>query len=139
VQEVLKFQAQLRLPKNWTKIQREYRVEEVIVMLELDEIRHSLIGDETTRGISGGQRKRVNIGMELVKDPSVLFLDEPTSGLDAAGSMTVLRALKRFATVGKLTIIAVLHQPRYDIFTVSVVLIPAPLSLSFSLSLSFWP
>lgn len=55
---------------------------EVMSLLGLDEISTSLIGDEDVRGISGGQRKRVNIGIELVADPAVLFLDEPTSGLD---------------------------------------------------------
>jgi len=49
-----------------------------LVLLGLWDIRHCLIGDERARGISGGQRKRVNIGMELVADPTVLFLDEPT-------------------------------------------------------------
>lgn len=57
-------------------------IAEVLSLLGLDEIKDSLIGDEDVRGISGGQRKRVNIGIELVADPSVLFLDEPTSGLD---------------------------------------------------------
>lgn len=116
VEEVLHFQAELRLPSSWTEVQRLYRVHEVIQLLELEEVRQSQIGDETTRGISGGQRKRVNIGMELVVDPSVLFLDEPTSGLDAAGSLTVVRALKRYATVGRLTVVTVIHQPRYDIY-----------------------
>ena len=51
-------------------------------MLGLLDVRDALIGDEETRGISGGQRKRVNIGLELVADPWLLFLDEPTSGLD---------------------------------------------------------
>lgn len=57
-------------------------IAEVLSLLGLEEIKDSLIGDEDVRGISGGQRKRVNIGIELVADPSVLFLDEPTSGLD---------------------------------------------------------
>ena len=82
----------------------------------MTQIRHSIIGDERTRDISGGQRKRVNIGLEMVSDPTVLFLDEPTSGLDSSSSMDVCSALGKIAQLG-LTIVLVLHQPRYEIFT----------------------
>ena len=82
------------------------------MLLGLWDIRHSVIGDERVRGISGGQRKRVNIGMEMVADPTVLFLDEPTSGLDSSSSMEVCNALRRISELG-LTIVAVVHQPRY--------------------------
>ena len=85
-------------------------------MLDLREIRHSRIGDENTRGISGGQRKRVNIGLEMVAEPSVLFLDEPTSGLDSTSSLDVCKALRDIADTG-ITVITVIHQPRYEIFT----------------------
>ncbi len=88
------------------------------------DIRHSLIGDASKRGISGGQRKRVNIGMELVACPTVLFLgthwrwfiwlDEPTSGLDSTSSKEVCDALRTVARLG-LTVITVIHQPRYEI------------------------
>jgi len=83
-------------------------------MFSLD-VRHSIVGDETERGISGGQRKRVNIGMELVADPTVLFLDEPTSGLDASTAKEVCESLRRVTEKG-MTVIAVIHQPRYEIF-----------------------
>ena len=53
-----------------------------------------MIGDEEVRGISGGQRKRVNVGLELVADPIMLFLDEPTSGLDSTSSKMVISALQ---------------------------------------------
>ncbi len=78
-------------------------------------MRHSVVGDENERGISGGQRKRVNIGMELVADPTVLFLDEPTSGLDASTAKEVCESLRRVTEKG-MTVIAVIHQPRYEIF-----------------------
>ncbi|CUE70979.1 ABC transporter, putative [Bodo saltans] len=67
------------------------------------------------RGISGGQRKRVNIGMEMVALPAILFLDEPTSGLDSSSSMSVCGSLRDTASVG-VTVIAVIHQPRNEIF-----------------------
>ena len=64
-------------------------------ILALDDIRNEIIGDEEVRGISGGQRKRVNVGLELVADPIMLFLDEPTSGLDSTSSKMVISALQQ--------------------------------------------
>ena len=87
----------------------------MLTALDLNHVRNINIGDEKKRGISGGQRKRVNIGMELVALPSILFLDEPTSGLDSSSSMCVCSALRDMASVG-ITVIAVIHQPRYEIF-----------------------
>jgi len=70
------------------------------------------IGDpDRRRGISGGQRKRVNVAMELVLDPSILFLDEPTTGLDSASALDLTQALKLLAESRNLTIAAVIHQP----------------------------
>jgi ABC-type multidrug transport system ATPase subunit len=115
VKENIWFSAQTRLPTNWsTKRKKRYR-DATINVLGLHEIRHSMIGDENTRGISGGQRKRVNIALEMVADPLVLFLDEPTSGLDSTSSMEVCDALRKIADIG-LTVVTVLHQPRYEIF-----------------------
>jgi ABC-type multidrug transport system ATPase subunit len=77
----------------------------------MSHVRDSLVGDADKRGISGGQRKRVNIGWELMAKPKILFLDEPTSGLDAASSSVALAALKRLAKRGT-TVVTVIHQPR---------------------------
>jgi ABC-type multidrug transport system ATPase subunit len=84
VREVLKFSAELRLPSYTSSLEIDKIVEDVISLLGLSEIRYAQIGSVDKRGISGGQRKRVNIGMELVADPIILFLDEPTSGLDSS-------------------------------------------------------
>lgn len=84
VREVLKFSAELRLPSYTSSVEIDKIVEDVISLLGLSDIRYSQIGSVNARGISGGQRKRVNIGMELVADPIILFLDEPTSGLDSS-------------------------------------------------------
>uniref|UniRef100_A0AAQ4R2R8 ABC transporter domain-containing protein n=1 Tax=Gasterosteus aculeatus aculeatus TaxID=481459 RepID=A0AAQ4R2R8_GASAC len=73
------------------------------------------VGTQLIRGISGGERKRTNIGMELIIDPPVLFLDEPTTGLDASTASSVLLLLKRMANSGR-TIILSIHQPRYSIY-----------------------
>lgn len=95
--EVLYYQGMLRLSgcASFGEINR--KVDEVLALLGLSHIADSKIGDEEKRGISGGQRKRVNIGMELVADPTLLFLDEPTSGLDSVSSMQVsCRASQRW-------------------------------------------
>jgi ABC-type multidrug transport system ATPase subunit len=97
---------------------REYYdqyVDRVLEMLQMGHIQHSIVGSVEKRGISGGQKKRVNIGLELVADPDVLFLDEPTSGLDSTSSEIILAALKELSRLGR-TIIMVIHQPRYSIF-----------------------
>lgn len=78
-------------------------------------VAHSYIGDETSRGVSGGQRKRVNIGLELAAAPLVIFADEPTSGLDSTAALQAINTLKEIAKSG-VTVVAVLHQPRIEIF-----------------------
>lgn len=84
-------------------------------ILGLTELQHHQIGDENVRGISGGQRKRVNVGIEVVSNPQILFLDEPTSGLDSSGSMEMLHALRTLAKERSLTIAAVIHQPSWQL------------------------
>ena len=116
VKEILRFSAATRLPASTSRAERHAIVDRVLDILGLREIRHSVIGDEEKRGISGGQRKRVNIGMELVADPTILFLDEPTSGLDSKSSKDVCLCLRSIAESG-LTVATVLHQPSYTIFT----------------------
>ena len=106
----------MRLPRTWDLARKKEFVRATLSILGLEEIRHSRIGDETVRGISGGQRKRVNIGLELVADPTVLFLDEPTSGLDSTSSLETCDALSKIASLG-VTVVTVIHQPRYEIFT----------------------
>jgi ABC-type multidrug transport system ATPase subunit len=115
VKENLYMYAKLRLPYHKTSAQVTNVVSDVMGILELDRISHSIIGDAEKRGISGGQRKRVNIAMELVGDPSLLFLDEPTSGLDSSTSYAVIGALKAISRKGS-NVIVVLHQPSYQIY-----------------------
>jgi ABC-type multidrug transport system ATPase subunit len=78
-------------------------------------VRDTIIGDETVRGVSGGARKRANIGMQLIVDPAVLFLDEPTSGLDSFQAQAVMESMKYMARSGRL-VVTVIHQPRSSIF-----------------------
>ncbi|KAJ3071440.1 hypothetical protein HDU98_005334 [Podochytrium sp. JEL0797] len=115
VRENIYHSARVRLPRSWTHVQVSKFVDDVLEVLNLTHVQHNLIGSESERGISGGQRKRVNIGMELSGVPLAIFLDEPTSGLDSTSSLKVAEILRKISTLG-LTIVAVVHQPRYEIF-----------------------
>ncbi|KAF9585246.1 hypothetical protein BGW38_003236 [Lunasporangiospora selenospora] len=111
VHDVLLHSAYMRLPADLAKSEMTEKVLEIIDFLGLNNVMDSVVGDAERRGISGGQRKRVNIGMELVTDPSILFLDEPTSGLDSSTSGDVCKLLKAVARRKGLTIAAVIHSP----------------------------
>uniref|UniRef100_A0A8C7YDG5 Broad substrate specificity ATP-binding cassette transporter ABCG2 n=1 Tax=Oryzias sinensis TaxID=183150 RepID=A0A8C7YDG5_9TELE len=115
VRENLRFSAALRLPGSVSQREKEVRVNHLLKELGLTKVADSKVGTQMTRGISGGERKRTSIGMELIIDPAVLFLDEPTTGLDASTANSVLLLLKRMATHGR-TIIMSIHQPRYSIY-----------------------
>ncbi|KAJ7372887.1 ATP-binding cassette sub- G member 2 [Desmophyllum pertusum] len=115
VRENLHFSAALRLPGKLSKRERKERVEATLSDLGLFHVAESKVGNEFIRGISGGERKRTNIGMELIMSPSVLFLDEPTTGLDASTAVSVIRLLQGLGRRGN-TVIMSIHQPRYSIF-----------------------
>ncbi|KAF9989676.1 hypothetical protein BGZ75_005353, partial [Mortierella antarctica] len=117
VREILMHSARMRQPVHMSHNEKRLKVLEVIQFLGLGHIMDSPIGDVETRGISGGERKRVNIGMELVASPSILFLDEPTSGLDSATSLEVCKLLKRIAQDQFLTVAAVVHSPSPHAFS----------------------
>ncbi|XXG45432.1 hypothetical protein AAC387_Pa02g0515 [Persea americana] len=115
VEENLWFSARCRLSANMPQADKVLVVERVIESLGLQAVRDSLVGTVEKRGISGGQRKRVNVGLEMVMEPSLLILDEPTSGLDSSSSQLLLRALRREALEG-VNICLVVHQPSYALF-----------------------
>lgn len=115
VRENLYFSANLRLPSTFSSSHRKDRVETIIKDLQLTLCADTLVGAQNRRGISGGERKRTCIGMELVTSPNVLFLDEPTTGLDASTAVVVMKLLRKQAAKGR-TIIFSIHQPRYSIF-----------------------
>ena len=111
VRENIEHSARIRLPRSgWSAEEVSRHVDAVIEVLGL---RHC--ADTATDRISGGQRKRVNIGMELALAPAAIFLDEPTSGLDSTAALQVCSTLKNIAELG-VTVVAVIHQPRLDIF-----------------------
>ncbi|CAL8086226.1 unnamed protein product [Calicophoron daubneyi] len=115
VRENIAFSAALRVPSGVTAGERKAKVASVIEELGLDAVADRLLGTEYVRGISGGERKRTCIGIELVKDPAVLFLDEPTTGLDAYTAGSVMETLRRLADTGR-TIVFSIHQPKYSIY-----------------------
>ncbi|URD82215.1 ABC transporter G family member [Musa troglodytarum] len=122
VEENLWFSANCRLSTGMSKAEKVLIVERTIDSLGLQAVRNSLVGTVEKRGISGGQRKRVNVGLEMVMEPSLLILDEPTSGLDSSSSLLLLRALRREAVQG-VNICMVVHQPSYTLFNMFDVLI----------------
>lgn len=100
---------------NLTEEEITKRVDNVLKNLGLYEIRNMKVGSPLNKKISGGQRKRLNISLELIREPAILFLDEPTTGLSSRDSENILDLLKELARKGKLLFI-VIHQPSSDIF-----------------------
>jgi len=90
-------------------------VEKTLIDLDLDEIRNLKVGNVLNKIISGGQRKRLNIALELIREPTILFVDEPTSGLSSVDSEIVMNLLKEQTYKGKLVIINI-HQPGSDLY-----------------------
>ena len=113
--ETLRYSALLRLPSSVSPAEKLERVNHVIATLGLNGCRDTIIGDTVNRGISGGERKRVSIGIELVTNPQILFLDEPTSGLDAFNALNLITTLKKLAVEQNKIILMTIHQPRTDI------------------------
>lgn len=93
----------------------EKRCNALLADIGLSETRHLKVGSPLEKTISGGQRKRLNISLELIREPSVLFVDEPTSGLSSRDSENIMDLLKELALKGKL-IFVVIHQPSSDIY-----------------------
>ncbi|GMH41599.1 hypothetical protein BSKO_09509 [Bryopsis sp. KO-2023] len=114
VKETLMFVARLRL-SGAGRQEMASRVDEVMLELGLQDVADVHIGNWHMKGVSGGQRRRVSIGCELITSPTLLFLDEPTSGLDAASSFYVMRGMSTMAGKGR-TIISVIHQPSSEVF-----------------------
>ena len=114
VYENLYFAAKLCFA-DYSNTQIEACVTETLRMLGIYESRNLKVGNPLQKTISGGQRKRLNIALELLREPAILFLDEPTSGLSSRDSENILNLLKELALKGKL-VITTIHQPSSDIF-----------------------
>ncbi|GFR51610.1 hypothetical protein Agub_g14036, partial [Astrephomene gubernaculifera] len=116
VRENLAYAARLKLPRDTPQDDRYAIVNDTLKLLELYDKQDKLVGTPERKIISGGQRKRVSIGVEIVGKPPMLFMDEPTSGLDAARSSDLCNKLSTLAESSLMNIIAVIHQPRYSTF-----------------------
>ena len=110
------YAAQLRLPSDWSEEQKSARVDEVIYDMGLESCRHVLIGNSEVKGISGGQKRRVCVCVQLLTRPQLLFLDEPTSGLDSVTAYELVVTLFHLSQNLGCTIVASIHQPQSKIF-----------------------
>ncbi|XP_026413964.1 ABC transporter G family member 22-like isoform X4 [Papaver somniferum] len=115
VRETLTYAALLRLPKTLSKQEKEERAMDVICELGLERCQDTMIGGSFVRGVSGGERKRVCIGNEIIINPSLLLLDEPTSGLDSTTALRIVQMLHDIAEAGK-TVVTTIHQPSSRLF-----------------------
>jgi len=112
VRESIATSALLKLPQSMSKQEKLKRVEDIVRELGLESCANTLIGDEILgiKGISGGQKRRVSIGVELVKNPVAIFLDEPTSGLDSEVAVHLIKLLGEMSLKGR-TVALTIHQP----------------------------
>lgn len=115
VRETLLYAALLRLPAAMSYADKVSRVEGTVAELGLVSAQHTKIGTVFIKGVSGGQKRRVAIGCELITHPTLLFLDEPTSGLDAAAAFNVTRTIRQLAEHDR-TIVTVIHQPSSEVY-----------------------
>eukprot|EP00644_Phytophthora_capsici_P018446 jgi/Phyca11/21268/fgenesh1_pg.PHYCAscaffold_87_\ len=124
VVETMRMAAKLSLPNTVTSHEIEIRVEDVMDAMGLGTARDTLVGDIFRKGLSGGQKRRLSIAIELLSNPSILILDEPTSGLDSSAAHNVMKFIVKLCAEGK-TVVCTIHQPSslvYDMFTNVVVL-----------------
>jgi ABC-type multidrug transport system ATPase subunit len=115
VRECIFFAASFHLPDGTSPEAINARIDELLELMSLTHIQDSIVGDEIHKGISGGQRKRLSIAVEIVALPNLIFLDEPTSGLDSSMAYEVIQAVKQLAEQNR-TCVATIHQPSPEVF-----------------------
>ncbi|GJM87811.1 hypothetical protein PR202_ga03804 [Eleusine coracana subsp. coracana] len=116
VREAVHYSAQLQLPSAMAAAEKRERAEETLREMGLEGAADTRIGGWAHKGISGGQKRRVSICMEILTRPALLFLDEPTSGLDSAASYHVVSRIAKLARREGMTVIAAVHQPSTEVF-----------------------
>jgi ABC-type multidrug transport system ATPase subunit/ABC-type multidrug transport system permease subunit len=114
VAETLTYAAEFRLPRALSASKKRSRVQALIDQLGLRAAANTIIGDEGRRGVSGGERRRVSIGIDIIHDPIILFLDEPTSGLDSTSAFMVVKVLQGIGKSGSVVVMSI-HPPSYRI------------------------
>lgn len=115
VKETVSYSAHLRLPTTMSKEEVNGIIDGTIIEMGLQDCADRLIGNWHLRGISGGEKKRLSIALEILTRPRLLFLDEPTSGLDSASAFFVVQTLRNVARDGR-TVISSIHQPSSEVF-----------------------
>ncbi|KAL3512961.1 hypothetical protein ACH5RR_025678 [Cinchona calisaya] len=115
VRETIAYSASLRLPDRMPWLEKRSLVESTIIEMGLQDCADTVIGNWHLRGISGGEKRRVSIAVEILMRPRLLFLDEPTSGLDSASAFFVTQTLRGLSRDGR-TVIASIHQPSSEVF-----------------------
>ncbi|KAH9620638.1 hypothetical protein KSS87_008674 [Heliosperma pusillum] len=116
VKEAVYYSAQLQLPNSMTKSEKLDRANEAISDMGLQGCLNTRIGGWNVKGLSGGQKRRVSICIEILTRPKLLFLDEPTSGLDSAASYHVMSRIIKLAQLDGRTVVASIHQPSCEVF-----------------------
>ncbi|KAH8046754.1 ATPase [Aureococcus anophagefferens] len=117
VRDILYFTAELRCAGDMTQGEKRARADEVIAQLGLQAKADVVVGSTEKPGISGGQKKRVSIGMDLLANCSVMCLDEPTTGLDAAAALSIADVVMSLAKVTGRTMVCTIHQPTWELIS----------------------
>ncbi|KAG9293833.1 hypothetical protein G9A89_019171 [Geosiphon pyriformis] len=117
VRENIEYAAEFCLPTSYSAAQKMKRVNDIIQEFGLERVANSKIGNVFVRGVSGGEKRRASIASQVITLPSMIFLDEPTTGLDSAASYNVMKAIVGMARKYKLTIIASIHQPSTETYS----------------------
>lgn len=113
--EAIYFSAKLRLPRSTPEANLVILVNKMLKELGLEHCADTYVGGALLKGISGGERKRTSVGVELVVRPAMVFLDEPTSGLDSFSAVQLCQVLKKVANAGS-SVLFTIHQPASEIF-----------------------
>lgn len=116
VRETVYYSALLQLPDSMSKSEKKERAEAVIKDMGLQDAINTRIGGWSVKGLSGGQKRRVSICIEILTRPKLLFLDEPTSGLDSAASYHVMSRIIKIAQQDRRTVVVSIHQPSGEVF-----------------------
>lgn len=114
--ETLYFATMVYLPESLSHAEKMAKMDYIINVLDLTKCQKTVIGDQFVRGLSGGEKKRLSIACELIKDPDIMFLDEPTSGLDSSTAYSLMMLLKQFTEQSRKAVVVTIHQPSSQIY-----------------------